>query len=256
MNYTRIISNIKKGVKEGKGAMAVMASMYVCMGKFQELNGYGIQETCAIDFVAVTDEQVLKVVNKECKLKEMNVALKGKLGEQTSLKGLMLAEPEIEPKGFGSVVIKIEWKGVNHSLTIFNPTGKWKLCGGIPKTVTDDIELREHIETFMGIIEKWFSLDIEAGTTEIVNLVGKINLGKNKRIRDSLKECESYYDKILSPDMENKGRRNAWKLYKQISGKGKQQVTIGTEGKGQIFGCKSFAQLEWVARGITRAWDV
>ena len=236
--------------------MAVRATMYVCRGKFEDLTGYGITDTGAVDFVAVTDEQTLKAINNECKLNMMNVALKGKLGEQVSLKELLVADPEIDTKGFGSIAIKIEWKNVNHSLTVFNPTGKFKLCGGIPENVTEDSELRGHIKSFLGIMERWFDLKVEEGTAKIVNLVGKIELGKNKKIRDSLKKCESYYDKIVSPDMENKGRRNAWKLYKQISGKGKQQVTIGTEGNGQIFGCKSFTQLEWVARGITRAWAI
>ena len=234
--------------------MAVRATMYTCMGKFKDLNEYGITDS-AVDFVAVADKERLQVINNDCKLMQMNVALKGKLGEQVSLKELLVADPDIDAKGFGSIAIKIEWKNVNNCLTVFNPTGTWKLCGGIPESVTEDSELRTHIESFLGIMELWFYLNVEKGTTKIVNMVGKIELGKNKEIRESLNKCESYYDKIVSPDMENKGRRNAWKLYKQINEKGKQQVTIGTEGSGQIFGCKSFTQLERVARGITSAWN-
>ena len=229
-----------------------IGSMYTCIGEFKDLSQFGISGSSIIDFVSSASESKLKKIDKDCKLLHMKVALKGKLGEQAPLKSILLFDPDIDTSGFGSVAIKISLHGINYSLTVFNPSGKFKLCGGIPASVSNDPLLAHHVSSFMCKMEKWLLLDFE--NLHFVNLVGKISFGKNLNMFDTIDKCKEFFNLIKEPQFEKKGRRNAWKLYKSIRG-GKQQITIGSEGNGQIFGCRSFIELNYLSAAIKCNWS-
>ena len=181
---------------------------------------------------------------------DFKVALKGRLHESVCLKELMEADPDIDRSGFGSITVKLLFSPTETilSLRIFN-TGSWKLSGGCPSNVANDSDLNTYINTAMCDISSWISEKVDS--LRVCCLNGIVKLGKTKQMNNIVIECSdpNLYDNVMFPDYEKRGRRNSWKFYN-----GKKQITIGTEGNGQIFGCKSFDELCETAKHIIRKW--
>jgi hypothetical protein len=224
----------------GLGVMAV-PTMYQCHGDFRLFDIYNISK----NFERVP-ESGYTLTN------QVDMVLKGRLGEATSLKDVLSFDSEIDLRGIGSFRFKLRHTESqrNVSVFIFN-TGKWKLSGGIG-VVNNSIELEKYIDTTIRFIESWFKLTA-AREYNICCINGILRLGKAVNTRLIVSNLRAHYHHIIEPQYDKKGRRNCWKFYAFENRK--CQISVGKEGNAQIFGCISIEELNRICQPLINCWN-
>lgn len=169
--------------------------------------------------------------------------LRGNLGTSVELRTLF--EKGVSSQVIGSVKFSFEVDGTKASALVFN-TGTCKICGGFPASVKDSFDVKKY-NTYLDKCRNSFELCTKLNLTEtkIICINGQFWIDHKL---SNLSELDHFislhrfkFDHVKQPNLDNRGRRGAYKLY--LYGKKKTHIAVDYKGTCQVFACKSVEEL-------------
>lgn len=156
-----------------------------------------------------------------------------------------LFEDGIKSEFIGSVKFSYDVAGTKVSVLVFN-TGSCKLCGGFPMHVKesfDVVDYNKYLDDCKRKFEQITKLKLEGGRLICVN--GQFRLGNKLsnllELDGFVRVHRSKFDHVKEPNLDNKGRRGAYKLY--LHKDRKTHIALDYKGTCQVFACKTVEEL-------------
>ena len=169
--------------------------------------------------------------------------LRGNLSAKVPLEELR--EQGIEHHIIGSVSFTFHVDGTVISILLFNK-GSCKICGGFPKSVVESGDVERYKFFFrkcMTTFEDLTALKLSDQRITCLNGQFKLNTDMNNilDLDDFVRRHRSKFAIVKPPNLDNPGRRGAYKLY-LVRGR-KTHIAVDYKGTVQVFACKSFEEL-------------
>ena len=168
--------------------------------------------------------------------------LRGNLGTSVELRTLF--EEGISSQVIGSAKFSFEVDGTKASALVFN-TGTCKICGGFPESVKESFDVEKY-NMYLDKCKESFELSTKLNLTEtkIICINGQFlidHLSNLSELDKFISHHRFKFDHIKQPNLDNRGRRGAYKLY--LYGKKKTHIAVDYKGTCQVFACKSVEEL-------------